>query len=216
MKKPPSKQTATRPPTSWWVIFVSLWLSLGLGAALLMEVRAGPLIAAAAALGLYTLLTVILPAQWHKRKVRRNKPVEREEAAIDDPRHALLIEANQHTQFIHKSISHMPFALRRTLHALVRHSLVIIDATANAPEKLTHVLRFFTYYLPATADLVSDRLKLEVHAGEARLGEIDSTLVRLEAAFANFEHVVLTPDLDSVDMDMALLDRALKDELETR
>jgi hypothetical protein len=216
MTKPPNKRTPTHPPTSWWVIFVSLWLSLGLGAALLMEVRVGPLIAAAAALGLYTLLTVILPAQWHNRKARLNKPVAGVEIVSDDPRHALLVEANQHTQFIHQAINRMPLSLRRTLGALVRHSLVIIDATASAPEKLDAVLRFFTYYLPATADLVSDRLKLEAHAGATRLAEIDSILVRLEAAFANFEQAVLTPDLDSVDIDMALLDKALKDELETR
>ena len=216
MTKPPNKRTPTHPPTSWWVIFVSLWLSLGLGAALLMEVRAGPLIAAAAALGLYTLLTVILPNQWHKRQARLTKPVEGVEIVSDDPRHALLVEANQHTQFIHQAINRMPLSLRRTLGALVRHSLVIIDATASAPEKLNPVLRFFTYYLPATADLVSDRLKLEAHAGATRLAEIDATLVRLEAAFANFEQAVLTPDLDSVDIDMALLDKALKDELESR
>jgi hypothetical protein len=181
-----------------------------------MEVRAGPLIAAGAALGLYALLTVILPTQWHKRQARLRKPSEAAEIVSDDPRHAILVEANQHTQFIHQAINRMPLSLRRTLGALVRHSLVIIDATANAPEKLNTVLRFFTYYLPATADLVSDRLKLEAHAGATRLNEIDATLVRLEAAFASFERAVLTPDLDSVDMDMALLDKALKDELETR
>ncbi|GIU67827.1 5-bromo-4-chloroindolyl phosphate hydrolysis family protein [Candidatus Phycosocius spiralis] len=216
MKKSPIKRTPTKQPTSWWVVFGAMWLSLGLGAALLTEVRTGPFVAAVSALGLYVLLTVIVPRQWHKRQSRLPELAVEKEIVLDDPRQALLVEANQQTQMIHQAINQVPFGLRRTLHALVRHSLVIIDATANAPEKLNHVLRFFTYYLPATANLVSDRLKLEVHAGQARLSEIDNTLVRLEAAFANFEHVVLTPDLDSVDMDMALLDKALKDELESR
>jgi hypothetical protein len=94
--------------------------------------------------------------------------------------------------------------------------LTILDTVASHPEKLTPILRFFTYYLPATADLVSDRLKLEAHAGQARLQEIDHTLGRLQEAFASFERAVVEPDLASVDLDMELLDRALKDDLAPR
>ena len=63
---------------------------------------------------------------------------------------------------------------------------------------------------------MSDRLKLEAHAGQARLQEIDHTLGRLQEAFASFGRAVVEPDLASVDLDMELLDRALKDDLAPR
>jgi hypothetical protein len=108
----------------------------------------------------------------------------------------------------------MPIAIGETVSVLHRHALAIIDGVSSEPQKLTPVLRFFTYYLPSTADLVMDRIKLAPHAGSARLAEIDQTLMRLVEAFDGFQNAVLAPDLQSVDLDVELLDQALNADLE--
>ena len=91
---------------------------------------------------------------------------------------------------------------------------IIINAVTDEPAKLSSVLRFFTYYLPSTADLVSDRIKLANLAGNQRLVEIDHTLARLQEAFTGFKAAIIKPDLHSVDIDISLLDEALDADLE--
>lgn len=183
---------------------------------MLVELRSGPIAAGLVALTLYGFLTVGLP-RLLPRKAEADGPMPPVlDPEDDDPRHALMVEAHQHLMSIREAIPSVPVAVGHVLDALVRHGLTILDTVASQPEKLTPILRFFTYYLPATADLVLDRLKLEAHAGQARLAEIDQTLGRLEEAFASFERAVVEPDLASVDLDIELLDRALKDDLAPR
>ena len=219
MAQPPSDSQKPRrngAGTSWWVIFGSLAASLAIGGALLVELRSGPIVAGLVALSLYGFLTVALP-KLIQRKVIPDEPSPPELDPDDsDPRHALMVEAHQHILAIRAAIPAVPLPVGQVLDALVRHGLTILDTVASQPEKLNPILRFFTYYLPATADLVSDRLKLEAHAGQARLAEIDHTLGRLQEAFASFERAVVEPDLASVDLDIELLDRALKDDLAPR
>jgi hypothetical protein len=219
MAKPPSNSEKPRrggAGISWWVIFGSLAVSLAVGGALLVELRSGPIVAGLVALSLYGFLTVALP-KLIRRKTALDEPSPPElDPEDDDPRHALLVEAHQHLMSIRAAIPAVPLDVGHVLDALVRHGLTILDTVASQPEKLNPILRFFTYYLPATADLVSDRLKLEAHAGQARLSEIDQTLGRLQEAFASFERAVVEPDLASVDLDIELLDRALKDDLAPR
>ncbi|WP_085337976.1 5-bromo-4-chloroindolyl phosphate hydrolysis family protein [Aquidulcibacter paucihalophilus] len=219
MAQPPSDSQRPRrngAGTSWWVIFGSLAASLAIGGALLVELRSGPIVAGLVALSLYGFLTVALP-KLIQRKVIPDEPSPPELDPDDsDPRHALMVEAHQHILAIRAAIPAVPLPVAQVLDALVRHGLTILDTVASQPEKLNPILRFFTYYLPATADLVSDRLKLEAHAGQARLAEIDHTLGRLQEAFASFERAVVEPDLASVDLDIELLDRALKDDLAPR
>lgn len=219
MAKPPSslgKPRRSGAGTSWWVIFGSMAASLAVGGALLVEVRSGPIVASLVAMSLYGFLTVALPRliQGKAKADVPNLPVLDPEDG--DPRHVLLVEAHAHIVSIRNTIPIVPLDVGLVLDALVRHALTILDTVASHPEKVNPILRFFTYYLPATADLVSDRLKLEAHAGQARLAEIDNTLGRLQEAFASFERAVVEPDLASVDLDMELLDRALKDDLAPR
>ncbi|MCE2890525.1 MAG: 5-bromo-4-chloroindolyl phosphate hydrolysis family protein [Hyphomonadaceae bacterium] len=219
MAKPPSSSGKPRrggAGTSWWVIFGSMAASLAVGGAFLVEVRSGPIIAGLVALSLYGFLTVGLPRLFKGKAVLEMPSPPELDPEDDDPRHALMVEAHQHLMSIRAAIPAVPLEVGHVLDALVRHGLTILDTVASQPEKLNPILRFFTYYLPATGDLVSDRLKLEAHAGQARLAEIDQTLARLQEAFASFERAAVEPDLASVDLDIELLDRALKDDLAPR
>ncbi len=219
MAKPPSRWDRPRrggAGISWWVIFGSMAASLAFGGALLVEVRTGPIVAGLVALSLYGFLTHALPRLFQGKSAADVRSPTLLDPEHDDPRHALLVEAHEHIMVLRAAMPVVPLPVGQVLDALVHHALTILDTVASHPEKLTPILRFFTYYLPATADLVSDRLKLEAHAGQARLQEIDHTLGRLQEAFAGFERAVVEPDLASVDLDMELLDRALRDDLAPR
>jgi hypothetical protein len=191
---------------------ISFVLSALTGLALLTELRAGPIIAALGGLGIYALLAYVIPKQLDPNTSPEALDVP---ASIpDDPRVELLVEAYQHVATLAAARHDVPLVLGDTVNRLLGDAEAIITAVTEQPEKLNVVLRFFTYYLPSTADLVMDRVKLASHAGATRLNEIDQTLNRLTEAFAGFKAAVLAPDLASVDIDMELLDDALDAELE--
>lgn len=209
--------TAPSPKSPWyksWIwTSVSFLGSMGIGLLLLTEVRSGPVVAALGGLGAYFSLAFLVP-QAMSGKTRLSKSRASGQSPPDDPRVNLLVEAHHHAATLAAVVPNLPLAVGQIVTDLNRHARLIIEAVSNAPEKLPPVLRFFTYYLPSTADLVMDRIKLAPHAGSARLTEIDQTLGRLVDAFKGFEQAVLSPDLQSVDLDIALLDDALDADFE--
>ena len=199
--------------TSWAWTCASFLGAGGVGLLLLTELRTGPVLATLGGLGAYYLLAFLLPQVFsgppkgpNMMALAGSKP--------DDPRVELLVEAHQHAATLAGARAHVPLPVSQTLDTLYRHAQAIIEGISAQPEKLDPVLRFFTYYLPSTADLAMDRVKLAPHAGSARLTEIDQTLVRLVEAFAGFEAAVRAPDMASVDMDVELLEQALDTDLQ--
>jgi 5-bromo-4-chloroindolyl phosphate hydrolysis protein len=197
-----------------WIWTVVSFLGAGtIGFLLLAELRMNPILAVLAGLGVYFFMAFVLG-----QTLLGPNDVAYEEQEIpqgdQDPRVELILEAHQHVATLSSARSKVPFALITSIDRLHDHAKVIINTVSTQPERLNSALRFFTYYLPSTVDLVEDRLKLASQAGEARLGEIDQTLVRLVEAFAGFEAAVSAPDLESVDLDMQLIDNALDADLD--
>jgi 5-bromo-4-chloroindolyl phosphate hydrolysis protein len=199
-----------------WVALATLAAGV-VGVFFLAELRAGPFISGALALSIYALMTFGLP-----RAARRRALIARGELGVNtatepvkdpDPRVELLVEAHAHLEGISAAVPKVPLPLGATLTSIVARGRSIVASVTASPEKLNSVVRFFTYYLPATADLVDDRVKLGTLAGATRLAEIDQTLQRLDAAFETFNQGLLAPDLEAVDMDIELLDKALDDDL---
>lgn len=215
----PPRQTddrkSSQPPwfKSWGWTGASFIGAVGIGLLLLTELRAGAVLAALGGLGAYYLLAFLLPQTLSGHAVEPQSGT-RVKAALEDPRVELLVEAHQHAATIAGASAHVPLPISQSLDTLYQHAQAIIDGVSLHPEKLTPVLRFFTYYLPSTADLVTDRVTLAPHAGSARLAEIDQTLIRLVEAFAGFEAAVRAPDLASVDLDVELLEQALNADLQ--
>jgi 5-bromo-4-chloroindolyl phosphate hydrolysis protein len=192
---------------------VSFACAILLGLAALLELRSGPFIAGGLGLAVYFLMAYVVPSRMGGQN-QVTLDASRGTLPSEDPRVDLLVEAHQHLASLTSAYTSLPTPLQPIVAKLASDGGVITEAVTQAPEKLSAVLRFFTYYLPATADLVSDRLKLADHAGLSRLAEIDATLVRLGEAFDAFRVAVLEPDLTSVDLDITLLDDALDADLE--
>ncbi|MCA3694368.1 hypothetical protein [Aquidulcibacter sp.] len=80
------------------------------------------------------------------------------------------------------------------------------------PSKLSDVQRLFTYYLPATADLLSARGAVAGGADPARLAEIDTMIGKLDLAYTDFASRLRGHDARSLEIDLRLLDQSLDDE----
>lgn len=80
------------------------------------------------------------------------------------------------------------------------------------PSRLSDVQRLFTYYLPATADLLSARGAIAGSGDTKRLDEIDTMIGKLESAFTDFGERLQGHDARSLEIDMRLLDQALDQE----
>ena len=80
------------------------------------------------------------------------------------------------------------------------------------PSRLSDVQRLFTYYLPATADLLAARGGVAGSGDEARLAEIDTMIGKLDLAYNDFADRLKGHDARSLEIDLRLLDRALDEE----
>jgi hypothetical protein len=192
---------------------ISFVTAVFIGLAALLEMRAGPFIAGGVGLAVYGFMAYILPSRARALSQADQDSLP-DVNPNEDPRVTLLVEAHQHVASLLDASATLPSHLSLLVEKLAHDGRAITEAVTEDPSKLTAVMRFFTYYLPATADLVEDRLKLADHAGTQRLSEIDATLVRLGDAFDAFRKAVLEPELEAVDLDITLLDDALDADLE--
>jgi hypothetical protein len=97
----------------------------------------------------------------------------------------------------------------RTMLAKVRDVEAGLEAD---PSRLSDVQRLFTYYLPATADLLTARGALAGTQDIARLSEIDLMIGKLNSAYVDFADRLKGHDARSLEIDLKLLDRALDEE----
>jgi hypothetical protein len=82
--------------------------------------------------------------------------------------------------------------------------------------RLPDVQRLFTYYLPATADLLAARGALAGTGEAQRLVEIDAMIGKLDLAYTDFAQRLNGHDARSLEIDLRLLDQALDAEFDTK
>lgn len=103
-----------------------------------------------------------------------------------------------------------------TLGARLRNMVVKVRDVERGlesdPSRLSDVQRLFTYYLPATADLLSARGAVAGTDNAARLAEIDTMIGKLDLAYNDFADRLRGHDARNLEIDLRLLDRALNDE----
>jgi hypothetical protein len=91
----------------------------------------------------------------------------------------------------------------------------ILDRLSGEPEKLPAVRRFLTYYLPRSAE-IAEGLKIvegQRRPDSKRQVEIEATLTRLDQAFTFYADSFAQAELDTLDVELKLIGRALADDL---
>jgi hypothetical protein len=86
----------------------------------------------------------------------------------------------------------------------------------NDPSRLSDVQRLFTYYLPATADLLSARGGVSASGDTKRQAEIDAMIGKLDLAYTDFADRLKGHDARSLEIDLRLLDRSLDEEFDMK
>ena len=104
-------------------------------------------------------------------------------------------------------------AVGENLRSIVKNAEMIQHELLRDSSKLSEVQRVFTYYIPATADLLTARGKAIISNDETKTHEIDNMIARLEAAFSDFAARMHGEDVRSIDIDIKLLDQSLKQDL---
>lgn len=103
--------------------------------------------------------------------------------------------------------------LLSNLQKIVLNAEKIEQDLLREPHKLSEVQRIFTYYIPATQDLLFARAKA-VNANDAsKLTEIDNMMARLAQAFEDFARKMHGEDARSIDIDIKLLEQSLQEDL---
>jgi hypothetical protein len=97
----------------------------------------------------------------------------------------------------------------RNMVAMVKDVEAGLEADTS---RLSDVQRLFTYYLPATADLLVARGAIAGSNDATRLSEIDAMIGKLDQAFTDFAQRLKGHDARTLDLDLRLLDRALDEE----
>jgi hypothetical protein len=97
----------------------------------------------------------------------------------------------------------------RNMVARVKEVVAGLEAD---PSRLSDVQRLFTYYLPATADLLAVRGGVAGSGDSDRLAEIDTMIGKLGLAYDDFSARLSGHDARSLEIDMRLLDQALDQE----
>lgn len=99
-----------------------------------------------------------------------------------------------------------------TLRAMLARVRDVETGLEADPSRLADVQRLFTYYLPATADLLSARGAVAASGDAARMTEIDGMIAKLDLAYTDFARRLNSHDARNLDIDLRLLDRALDEE----
>lgn len=204
------------PGPSWGVVIVSMLAAAGIGALALAELRTGPLAAAMLGVGCY-IAFLMMATRLERRLKGKDADVAADTpdtaaAPPETPVTRLTREGRANAHRILSASSSAPDAPRADFLAIAAHAANLCDRLEMAPDRLDSVLRAFTFYLPAVADLAEDRGRLAASAGPGRLAEMDATLARLRTLFAAFERSLIEPDLREIDIDLAVIERSLKEE----
>ncbi len=103
-------------------------------------------------------------------------------------------------------------SLGENLRSMTGNITNIENGLIKAPNQLSNVQRLFTYYIPATADLLNARGVAVNNNDEAKITEIDSMVARLKLAFDDYLLRLNGQDKKSVDIDLKLLEQSLAQE----
>lgn len=105
--------------------------------------------------------------------------------------------------------------MRDRLERIAETGRKIILEVEEDPSRLSAVSRLLTYYLPRTADLADSYAQLRLLGVEApeRRHAMEAVVEKLETAFLHYADQLIDNDMKGVDVDIRLLNEALKEDL---
>lgn len=105
--------------------------------------------------------------------------------------------------------------MRDRLERIAETGRKIIVEVEEDESRLGAVSRLLTYYLPRTADMADAYAELRVRGAEApeRRAAMEDVLQKLEDAFLHYADRLVDDDMKGVDVDIRLLNEALKEDL---
>jgi hypothetical protein len=105
--------------------------------------------------------------------------------------------------------------MRDRLARIAETGRKIVLEVEGEPARLPSVSRLLTYYLPRTADLAEAYVQSRAKGALApqRQAAMDEVIAKLEDAFTHYESRLVDDDMRGVDMDIRLLNEALKEDL---
>ena len=107
--------------------------------------------------------------------------------------------------------------MRAEIQNLADTGARVIKEVRADPDRAMPVRRLLTFYLPNAASLAEGWIALEsrTHPSPERMEQTRSTMKSLGDAFAKFADDVAEPQLQALDLDLKVLNDALKSDLET-
>lgn len=109
-------------------------------------------------------------------------------------------------------------AMRDQIAALARTGEQVVAGVRADPAKAMPVRRLLTFYLPTAASLAEGWRALEAQRTPAadRASQTRETMCALNKAFAQFADEMTAPQMQTLDLDLKVLNDALKSDLEAR
>lgn len=101
---------------------------------------------------------------------------------------------------------------------LVQTARSIIAGVEKEPDRLSSVQRFLTYYLPSAGDVTASYAVMEKqnNPDPERVRKTEAVIGKLDDAFAHYVDSLHESDLSNLDVDLRLIENAVKDDLEAK
>ena len=105
--------------------------------------------------------------------------------------------------------------IRETIGRLSKTARTILAGLEQNPERLSSVQRFLTYYLPSSAEIAESYGVLEQQRAPdpARIKQTESVISKLDDAFSHYADSLLESDLSNLDVELRLIDAAVKEDI---
>jgi 5-bromo-4-chloroindolyl phosphate hydrolysis protein len=99
---------------------------------------------------------------------------------------------------------------------LVQTARSIIAGVEKEPDRLSSVQRFLTYYLPSAGDVTTSYAVMEKqnNPDPERVRKTEAVIGKLDDAFAHYADSLHESDLSNLDVELRLIENAVKDDLE--
>jgi 5-bromo-4-chloroindolyl phosphate hydrolysis protein len=201
-------------------------MTLSRGTAILLAALAAAVVMPAGAIGLHLPLWLDLALSGGAfgggyLLLRSGKPEALDEEALSEAQsqtaRGLIPDAAAALDRMKRALAQIKDpAVRGQVDSLVRTGQKVVGDVRANPSRAMAVRRLLTFYLPNAASIAEGWVALEHKASPSpeRMTQTGATLKSLNAAFAKFSDELVEPQMQTLDIDLKVVNDALKADLE--